>query len=392
MAQLAASAGDALPVKSRTSELLTIAGAAALIWLIKWLVWGLAPLSGDGDMYVSMASGGAGHPPYSFHILSPRLAGFLFPANPILGFFWIAAVSFVGTAVTMDLLLRKVGLGITKAERALGVGLFMATCTGANMFRAYYMTDSVSYFLLAVACAATLYRRDAIVALVTVIGIFNRETAAFIIPVWIIANLGAASIASLLQRFILAFSPAVAAYLVLQHTPYVLGFEPTHLNYLNFQNMLMLWRITLSWLGTENIYYGLAICVFLAYGPVWFMAARGVREAFTRLPWQELQPLVALWGLALPVAATLMIVDWRRGFQPLFPAITTSAVLGIRALTSNRPAYCWGLMAAATTLAAAATSDAWWSQPMRTPVIIAMGPWLAILAFVLTRPRGPARS
>jgi len=339
-----------------------------------------------------MASGGAGTPPWSFHVLGPRLAGFLSPANPIVGFFWIAAFSFVGTAVTMDLLLNKVGLGMTKAERALGVGLFMATCTGANMFRAYYMTDSVSYFLLAVACTATLYGRDAIVALVTLIGIFNRETAAFIIPVWIIANLRADAIAPLVRRFVAVFSPAVAAYLVLQHTPYVLGFEPTHLNYLNFQNMLMLWRITLSWLGTENIYYGLAICVFLAYGPVWFMAARGVRDAVSGLQWEELRPLVALWGLALPVAATLMIVDWRRGFQPLFPAITTSAVLGIRAMTRNRPAHCWVLLAVATTLAAAATSDAWWYHPMRTPVIIAMGPWLVILAFVLTRPRGPATS
>jgi len=375
-------------VKSRTSELLTIACAAALVWLIKWIVWGLAPLSGDGDMYVSMAGGGAGIPPWSFHVLSPRLAGILFPSNPIVGFFWIAAFSFVATAVTMDLLLSKVGLGITRGERALGVGLFMATCTGANMFRAYFLTDSVSYFLLAVACTATLYGRDAIVALVTLIGIFNRETAAFIIPVWIIANLRTDAIAPLLRRFILVFSPAVAAYLVLQHTPYVLGFEPTHLNYLDFQNMLMLWRITLSWLGTENIYYGLAICVFLAYGPVWFMAARGLREVFTRLQWQELRPLVALWGLALPVAATLMIVDWRRGFQPLFPAMTTSAVLGIRAVSRNRPAYCWGLLAVATIAAAAGTSDAWWYQPMRTPVIVAMGPWLAVTAFVLTRPRG----
>jgi hypothetical protein len=46
----------------------------------------------------------------------------------------------------------------------------------------------------------------------------------------------------------------------------------------------------------------------------------------------------------------------------------------------------------ATIAAAAATSDAWWYQPMRTPVIIAMAPWLAVLAFVLTRSRGAATS
>ena len=64
---------------------------------------------------------------------------------------------------------------------------------------------------------------------------------------------------------------------------------------------------------------------------------------------------------------------------------TTNA--GIRAIARNRPAYCWGLLAAVTTLAAAATSDAWWYQPMRTPVIIGMGPWLAVLGRgIIVRP------
>jgi len=373
------------PARSLIPELILVAAVAALIWWIKWLVWGIAPLSGDGAMYISMAMGERGVPPWSFHVLTPRIVGLLFPHDPIHGFFAVAGCSFVGTAVTINLLLRRAGFGVGVAERALGVGLFVATCTGANMFRAYYMTDSLSYFLLAVACAGTLYKADWIVALATFAGVFNRETAAFVIPVWIVFNLRE-PIARIAVRFLLTFSPAVAGYFVLQRTRLILGFEPVHFNYLKFENMLELWRVTLSWLGTENIYYGLAICVFLAYGPVWFMAARGVASVLKRFSWPQLAPLASLWALLLPVLSTLLIVDWRRGFQPLFPAMTVSGVLGIRAMTEGRAAYCWTLLAVATVLAAAITSDAWWYHPMRTPVLIAMVPWLGIAAFVLTRP------
>lgn len=375
------------PGKSRVAELLAVGFAAAFVWSVKWILWGLQPLSGDGQMYVSMARGEAGLPPWSFHILSPRLAGFLFPRNPIAGFFWIAAVSFVGASVAIDLMLHRVQLDLSKAERALGVALFMATCAGANMFRAYYLTDSLSYCLMAIACAAILYRRNVVVALATLAGIFNRETAAFVMPVWLVFNAGSYGFATIIRRFVIVFGGMAAAYLVLQYTSLILGFEPTHLNYLNVDNMLRLWRITLSWLGTDNVYYGLAICVFLAYGPVWFLTARGLHHALTRLRVTATHPLIALWALALPVAATLMIVDWRRGFQPLFPAVIASAVLGVRATTTGRPDYCWWLLATVTVLAAAATTDAWWFQPMRTPVIIGMAAWLAAVVVVITRPR-----
>lgn len=67
----------------------------------------------------------------------------------------------------------------------------------------------------------------------------------------------------------------------------------------------MIWRGTLSWLGTENVYYGLAVCVFLAYGPVWFVAARGLLSVLNDMRRKPVPPAVALWGLALPVLASL---------------------------------------------------------------------------------------
>ena len=375
--------------RSRDRELAGVVCAAGLIWWLKWLVFGFQPLTGDGQMYIDMARGLPGEPPWSFHILTPRLAGLLFPGDPVKGFFWIAAGSFAGTAAAIDLLLRRVGFQTTRADRLLGVGLFMATCTGAFMFRAYFMTDSLSYFLLAVSCAATLYGRDGVVAAATLLGVFNRETAAFVIPVWIVWNARKYAIGALIERFAFVFGAAIAGYILLQYTPFVLGFEPTRFNYLSFENMLTLWRTTLSWLGTENIYYGLAICVFLAYGPVWFVAVRGVVAALT-LSRDERRPLIALSALLVPVLSTVMIVDWRRGSQPLFPAVIALAVLGIRALAAGRPGYCWMLLAVTTTLAAAVTTDAWSFTPMRTPVIIAMAPWLVVVTLVLSRPRAAA--
>lgn len=64
---------------------------AALLWVVQWAVSGMPLPSGDGQVYLAMAQGAEGTPPFSFHILTPRLAGYLFPDDPAVGFFAIAA-------------------------------------------------------------------------------------------------------------------------------------------------------------------------------------------------------------------------------------------------------------------------------------------------------------
>jgi hypothetical protein len=374
------------------AELAAVALVAAGVWWVKSLVWGFKAPVGDGLVYLAMAGGEEGAPPWSFHILTPRLAGLFSPQNPAAGFAWVAGLSFVGAAVAVNVLLRKEDLNFALGERALGVALFVATCTGAFMFRSYFLTDSLSYFLLASACAASLYRRDGLVALLTAVGIFNRETAFFIIPVWLLFNFRLYTPAALLRRLAPVFGPAVVAYLLLHHTPLFMGREPTNFNYLRPDNIAMIWRGNLSWLGTGNVYYGLAICVFLAYGPVWVVAARGLLSVLNDLRHKPLPPLVALWGLALPVLASLIVVDWRRGFQPLFPAMVASAVLGVRLMTERAPVYCWHLLAITTAAAAAATTEAWEFQPIKRPVLLAVGIWLSVVVLIRIVTRTDARA
>jgi hypothetical protein len=361
-----------------------VAVIAGLIWFFKWWFLGLAEPIGDGPYYLAMAAGAEGNPPWSFHILTPRLAGFISPNNPLNGFAWIAATCFVLTAVTMVLILRKV-YKFQVVDQVLGVALFMTTCTGTFMFRNYYLTDSLSYMLLGFACAAVLYRRDALLAVISSIAVFNRETAFFIFPVWILFNFGTAPIRILVKRFVLILAPVVAAYVVLHHTPLVLGHTPAHFNYLAPQNVAMIWKSNLSWLGTGNVFYGLAICIFLAYGPVWFLAAFGCYRAITRLQWQDMRPLIALCALILPVAATLIVVDWRRGFQPLFPAVITSAVFGFQVLSRRATKGERWLLVIATVIAAISTSEAWWLPPMRRPIVIGMLVWFTALGFTALR-------
>jgi hypothetical protein len=370
--------------RSLSFGLAVTAVAAALVWLLKWRLFGWERPIGDGPYYLAMAAGAEGSPPWSFHLLAPRLAGLISPDNPAYGFAWIAAASFILTSVTMVLILRKV-YEFDLVEQVLGVALFMTTCTGAFMFRGYFLTDSLSYLLLGLACAAALYRRDALLAVVTCIAVFNRETAFFIFPVWILLNIGAVSIPNLIKRFVFIVTPAAVAYFILHHTSLVFGHLPPHFNYLAPENVKKIWASNLSWLGTGNIYYGLAICVFVAYGPAWFLAAWGLYRAVTRLRWEAMRPLIALWGLALPVAATLIVVDWRRGFQPLFPAVIASAVFGFHSLTRSATQFDRRLLAAATVIAAVGTSEAWWLQPMRRSVFVGMGIWVSVLVFVLIR-------
>lgn len=357
---------------------------AALLWLLKWYAFGFLKPIGDGLYYMAMAAGAEGRPPWSFHILAPRLAGLISPQNPAHGFAWIAAVSFVLTAMTMFLILRKV-YEFELVEQILGVALFMTTCTGAFMFRNYFLTDSLAYLLLALACAAALYRKDTLLAVVTCIAVFSRETAFFIFPVWILLNLGTGSIPALLKRFVFILTPAAVAYIILHHTSLVFGHMPQHLNFLDPKNMMMIWRSNLSWLGTDNVYYGLGIWVFLAYGPAWFLAGWGLYQSVTRLGWEAARPFVALWGLVLPVVATLIVVDWVRAFQPLFPAVVASAVFGFRALTRSSTNFERWLLAAATVIAAVGASEAWRLPPMRRSVFVSMVIWISVLLFVFIR-------
>ena len=189
----------------------------------------------------------------------------------------------------------------------------------------------------------------------------------------------------LLKRFFVILTPVATAYILLHHTPIFLAQMPGNFNYLHPENIVAIWRSNLSWLGAGNVYYGLAICVFLAYGPAWFLALSGLYLAVRFPRWEAKRAFVALWGLALPVAASLLLVDWRRCFQPLFPAVICWAVIGFHILTRrSRPFEGW-LLVGATTIAAAGAAEAWWIQPMRMPVIIGIGIWISVLSFVLLR-------
>jgi hypothetical protein len=62
--------------------------------------------------------------------------------------------------------------------------------------------------------------------------------------------------------------------------------------------------------------------------------------------------------------------------------------MGARVLTERSPGYCWYILAVATAAAAAATAAAWEFQPIRRPVIFAVGIWPCVVIFIriVTRP------
>ncbi len=349
---------------------------AGLVFLAKWAIWGQQEIAGDGAAYLLMAKGGVVDPPQSFHILTPWLAAIISPSNPSNGFALIAGLSFLGTAICIGLLVRRVVPDVSSSERFLAVALFMATGTGAMMFRFYCFTDALSYFLLAVACVAILSNSDRLLMVVTLIGIFNRETALFSMPVWFIYNAGRGTWVSLIRRGVFVLGPAAIGYYILHHTSLIFGYEAPHLNYLMPENILLLWRISISWLGNDNIYLGLAICVFLAYGPVWFLSGCGVFSFYNVRQKDARRAFLSLWGLAIPVLATLMIVDWRRGFQPLFPVMVISGILGMRLWVSGPKRAGWWVIGFSTIVAAAICSESWWYPPMRIPVSIAAAVWV----------------
>jgi hypothetical protein len=336
-------------------------------------------------MYLDLARGLEPGPPWSFHVLTPWIAGTLFPDQPSSGFRLVAALSFVGSAAAIERVLAL--LEARGRERAFGVALFLVTSTGVLMVRQYLLVDALSYCLLAWSCAWTLQGRDARVAALTAAGVLNRETALFVAPVWCWFNRQRGW--AMLPAAFGVFLPAAVVYVLLHHTPFLFGHRPSHLNYLSPPVIANLWSINLRWLGTAHWAYGLAICVVMAYGPVWLLAAAGLRDAARREGTTASRGLLALWTLALPTAFALAVgVDWRRGFQPLFVPVIASAALAVRDLSPMR----WRVLAGVTVLATAALTEAWWYPPMGRTVATALAVWAGTAAAVLRAEAAEGRS
>ena len=157
----------------------------------------------------------------------------------------------------------------------------------------------------------------------------------------------------LLKRFFVILTPVATAYILLHHTPIFFGQMPVNFNYLHPENIVAIWRSNLSWLGAGNVYYGLAICVFLAYGPAWFLALRGLYLAVRFPRWEAKRAFCGFVGIG---------ITGSRIFTPAGLAPRFSAALSGRDLLGgswfphsdwrSRPFERW-LLVGATTIAAA---------------------------------------
>jgi hypothetical protein len=355
---------------------------AAVVWFLRVWLFGRPPAAGDIQSYLDIARGVEPLPPWSLHLLTPWIAGTLFPATPLRGFWLVALTSFIASAAALERLLAH--LRSPAKERALGVALFFATCTGVFMFRHYSLVDALSYCLLAWSCLWTLQRRDLRVASATAIGVLNRETALFVIPVWLWSNRGAGRRG--LSRSVAVFLPAALVYLLIHKTSWAYGHSPRQLDLLSPQVISSLWSANLSWLGSDIRSLGLGLCVMLAYGPAWLTAGLGLIRALRHPRGSVEEESIALWMVVLPSAFALTVgVDWRRGFQPLFCAVIVSAVLGLRGLSGRR----WAILAAATVAGSAAMTEAWWAPRMRGPIILALCLWAVAALAVFGREERP---
>jgi hypothetical protein len=115
------------------------------------------------------------------------------------------------------------------------------------------------------------------VAVLTGAGILNRETAFFVIPVWLWWNRPWGL--RVLGRAFCVFAPAAVVYGALHHTSLVVGRPPVHLNYLSPASIAGMWHSNLRWLGTPFWPLGLGACMLLAYGPAWLLAAVGTARS-----------------------------------------------------------------------------------------------------------------
>ncbi len=120
-------------------------------------------------------------PPHGLRILTPRLA-WLMPISLRHGFYVITLLSLIGTVALAYLILRTIGCSI--AVSATVLSMFILHRDFHESLFHYPLVDSFSFFLIELGILAAFLRKDGLFSFSLTVGILNRETSLFLIPVY----------------------------------------------------------------------------------------------------------------------------------------------------------------------------------------------------------------
>jgi hypothetical protein len=276
--------------------------AAALLSAVSFVIVPCLPNTPDNVAYISMASGdyNSTPAPYRFRLLAPTLAGRLpmLPANAL------RAVTVASLFIVYLLALKLcASLGMDLRSSLLALALFFSSRT--NLFTYYnpFLTDALGLVILFALTIAFLSNKALPFTVIACLGVWNRETALFIAPAWLLTRRwkqGIGITAIVIVAFLLPrmFGPPTSSYALYIHNGVS---QSTH----SFSLSGLITAVIQSWQG------------------MWLLAI----GAFAAIP-RRLK-IVALALTTGALASSCLVTDHERMFSILAPIMVPCAAFMI---------------------------------------------------------------
>jgi len=198
--------------------------------------------------------------PYTYRILTPLIV-FLLPLKKLAGFFLINTSSLFLAAIVFYYYLKR--LKFNSLISFLGVLIFLSAPTVIYSLYDIALVDNLSFLFIALAFYFILSERDGLFFIVMLIGILNKETILFTIPLFFLYKLEQANLKIALKKTFLILIPILIVFFVIR---FHYGF--TDYFSLNTINNILIYHLT-----ANNMFKN----PYLAFGTLWIMFFYGIK-------------------------------------------------------------------------------------------------------------------
>ncbi len=169
---------------SNRREILTLIGVTTLVVLIQSFINGATDeLIGDPYLYFTQALNPLSviSPPHGLRLLTPRLA-YLMPFSLAHAYYGITLAAIIGTICLAYINLRIVG-----CNKLTSIAILSALLSNPGFHDSLYYyihVDPLSFFFIELSILSILSNNDRLFAFSLLVGVLNRETSLFLIPVY----------------------------------------------------------------------------------------------------------------------------------------------------------------------------------------------------------------
>jgi len=256
--------------------------------------------------------------PFSYRVLTPLLASLL-PIDKHFAFLAITLIAFILTSFVFYLYLRQREYSHTLG--LLGVGLFLTLYPAAGfVVLDNYLPEPLTFLAILLAFFAIEQRKDWLFLTIVSIGVLNKETVLFLLPVYYVFTIRRGGRLNWARALVIGILP-VSIWLLPR-----IFIHPTN-DYSYLDELLAQLQVRLG-NGPGGLRHQVAQYAFLTWGPLLFLVLSLPQRS---IHWLMKEEHLALW-VALAYLQTLVASDIPRLLVYAFPVVIPLALDNLRYL------------------------------------------------------------